>query len=157
MSHAISGDGVHANHHQRKCPTLPTPEIKQRVKSGHEDHAPTTAKKYPTWSPDAFHDWTSSQPAQCHARSQSCDAGGCQPFHFGPWRTFVADHTTSQQTKNHRAQCWNETQRAVAALVMGERMFAWKKIQKPCVERPREIRVLVPMCRKTSELICPIR
>src|ERR1700690_17949 len=145
MSHAIGGDGIHANHNQRKRPTLATPEINQHIEPGHQEEAPTTAEKNPARSPDALHDRTNPQPAKRRTRTESNDASSGQPFYLGPGRAIAANQITSQQTKDHRAQRRDEAQRAIATLVMGERMFAWEKIQEPGVKRPRKVCVLIPM------------
>src|SRR4029079_17668135 len=60
-------------------------------------------------------------------------------------RGFLLQPATSDKPEDHRAKRRDEAERGIAHAVVRERFGVWKEIQKPGVERPGQMRVLVPV------------
>src|SRR6185295_12959388 len=111
---------------------------------------PTTAVQYPTRCPNPFHHRANPQPSQRHPRRERNHTSDRQPLHFGWRRSRTPQDTARDQAEDHRAQRWDETQSRVAASIKSERFLAWKTIEKPSVESPCRIAVLVPVRSKSA-------
>src|SRR5207245_165108 len=69
----------------------------------------------------------------------------------------IAQPAAGDEAEDHRAERRNETQRAVPAAVIEERLLAREEVHEPGVERPGEVGVLVPMRRESADVVRPAR
>src|SRR5262249_461447 len=61
------------------------------------------------------------------------------------------------QAENHRPERGKEAERGVAAAVVREGLLAREQVEKPGVEGPGEVAVLVPVSHQAGVMLWPIR
>src|SRR5258706_6518369 len=156
MGDAIRGDRVHSDDYQGKGPTLAPTNIRYKIEAGQYHQAPAAAEERPGRRPDAFDDRANARPAKQRACAESDQSGNGKPSDFEFWRAVTAKDAACNQPKYHRGQSGNKAEGGISAAVKSERFLTRKQVQKPGVESPCQIAVLVPVRRKPSPQMRPV-
>ncbi len=152
VAHEVEGEGIHADDDEEEGPATVLLHIDELMKCGEEEHADAAAEEDPGRGPEVFDDGTDAAEVEGDAGEDTGHAGDEKS---PDGSVVVFDPGACDEAEDHGGDGGDEVEGGVAAEPADVRGGAGEVIQEPDVEGPACVAVVVPVGKKSVEVVSP--